>query len=132
MLGKNRIFIAEDEEAVFTSLKKLLLFSGFEADGTMQPQEVIPMILAYKPHVVLVDLKMPEINGFEICRMLKEHIETEQLPVFILSAYAGEEELQAARSLGVRGFFSKPYDFLQLMEEIKRACAEQDQSRLEK
>jgi putative two-component system response regulator len=121
MPAKKKVFIAEDEEPVFISLKKLLLFSGFDVDGAMNAREVVPQIKSFKPDAILLDIKMPELSGFEICALLKTDGETKNIPIFVLSALAGEEDLKKAAELGVVGYFSKPYDYLKLKREIESA-----------
>lgn len=120
MPTKIKVFIAEDEEPVLLSLKKLLIFSGFLVEGTPKAKEVFGMVKVFKPDVVLLDLRMPEMDGFQICQQLRSDQETQAIPIFILSAFAGEEEIKKAQNFGVKGYFSKPYDYLKLVAAIKK------------
>jgi PleD family two-component response regulator len=120
---KKRVFIADDDEATLLSLKKLLILSGFEVDGTPSPKEVIPMIKSFKPDVILLDLLMPELGGFEICEMLNDDKETQGIPIIVISALGGYTDIKRAYKLGVVGYFTKPYDYLRLVHEINKVIA---------
>jgi DNA-binding response OmpR family regulator len=123
MPGKKKIFIADDDEAVLTSLEKLLVFSDFEVETTRNPKDVLPMIKAFRPDIVLLDLLMPNLGGLEICEMLNSDSQTQGIPILVISALGNEEDIKRAYRLGVIGYFVKPYDFNELLKAIKRNIA---------
>lgn len=127
MPNQIKVFVAEDEEPVLVSLKKLLIFSGFLVEGTPKAKEVYGMVKSFKPDVVLLDLKMPEMDGFQICQQLRTDEETKDINIFILSAFSGSEEMEKAKEFKVKGYFAKPYDYLRLVAEIKKVMAEDKQ-----
>jgi CheY-like chemotaxis protein len=126
MLETKRIFIADDDEAALTSLKKLLILSGFEVDATKNPKEAILKVKFFKPHIILLDLLMPALGGLEICEMLNNDKETQSIPVIITSALGGYTDIKKAYHLGVVGYFTKPYEFSQLLQEIKKNIASKE------
>lgn len=123
MAGKKRVFIADDDEAVLISLKKLLELSDFEVEITRNSKEVLPMIKAVRPDIILLDLLMPNLGGLEICEMLNSDAQTQGIPIIVISALGREEDIKRAYRLGVIGYFVKPYDFNELLREIKRNIA---------
>jgi DNA-binding response OmpR family regulator len=120
---KKRVFIADDEEVVLDSLKKLLILAGFDVDVTMNAKDVVPMIKKFKPDLILLDLLMPHIGGFEICEMLNSDKETQKIPIIVISALGGYTDIKKAYQLGVIGYITKPYDFTKLVEKINKAIA---------
>lgn len=123
MPGKKRVFIADDDEAVLTSLQRLLQLSDFEVETTRSPKEIVPMIKAFMPDIILLDLLMPNLGGLEICEMLNGDEQTQGIPIIVISALGREEDIKRAYKLGVIGYFVKPYDFNGLLKEINRAIA---------
>lgn len=123
MPEKKRIFIIDDDEVVLTSLRDLLTLSGFEAEITRNPKEVLAMVRAFKPQAILLDLLMPNLGGLEVCEMLNSDKETRGIPIIIISALEKEEDIKKAYRLGVIGYFSKPYDFQKLLQEINKVIA---------
>jgi PleD family two-component response regulator len=123
MSEKYRVFIADDEVETLESLKKSLTLSGFEVRATFNPREIIKMIKEFKPDVVLLDLLMPDIGGFEICHIIDADIEIKGIPIIIISALSGYTDIKNAYELGVVGYFTKPYDYNKLVNEINKIVA---------
>ena len=119
MADKKRIFIADDDEVVLESLKKLLELSDFAVGATLNSKEVITKIKSFKPDLILLDLLMPNPGGFEICQMLNSDKETSDIPIIVISALGGQADIKKAYRLGVIGYITKPYDFQFLLGEIR-------------
>ncbi len=115
-----KIFIVDDDEVVLESLRKLLVLSGFEVDATSDAREAVAKIKASRPQMILLDLLMPHLGGFEICEMLNRDPQTQGIPIIIISAIGGFTDVKRAYKLGVVGYFTKPYDFKELLKEISK------------
>jgi len=126
MSGKKRVFIADDDEAVLTSLKRLLELSDFLVDTTTNPKDVLPKIKAFQPDIILLDLLMSNLGGLEICEMLNSDSQTQGIPIIIISALGDEQDIKRAYRLGVTGYFIKPYDFGALLKEVNRSIASKE------
>lgn len=121
MPEKKRILIADDDEAVLISLKRLLDFSDFEVRATTEAKDVSTIAKSFKPHLILLDLLLPELGGLEICDILNQDSQTQGIPVIILSAVGNYADIKQAYKLGVIGYVTKPYDFPKLLKEIQKA-----------
>jgi two-component system, response regulator len=73
------------------------------------------------PKLVLLDLKMPKIDGIEVLRQVKAHEETRTIPVVMLTSSAEERDVVASYALGVNSYVVKPVDFAKFVEEVARA-----------
>jgi len=71
-----------------------------------------------KPDLVILDMRLPDIPGYEVCRRIKQNRSTREIPVLQISAYAGEQGRAAARSAGADGFLAQPLDARQLAETV--------------
>jgi two-component system alkaline phosphatase synthesis response regulator PhoP len=123
MGDKRKIFIADDDEEISQLLKKTLIARGFEAEATHHSKDVFPMIKAFKPDLILLDLLMPDLGGFEICEMLNRDKETQGLPIIVISGLIDSPDIKKAYKLGVVGYFMKPLDLKNLVREINKALA---------
>lgn len=121
MAEKKRILIADDDEVILTSLKKLLVMSGFEVNATTNAKEVSSIVKSFKPHLILLDLLLPDLGGLEICDILNKDEETQGIPIIILSAVGNYTDIRKAYTLGVIGYITKPYEFPRLLKEIQKA-----------
>lgn len=121
MGDKKRIFIVDDDEIALTSLKKMLVLSGFEVEITQEAKEVFSKIKAFNPHLIILDLLMPNMGGLEVCQMLNDNKETRGIPIFVVSGLNSPVDQKSAYRLGVINYFTKPYDFNKLLQEINKA-----------
>jgi two-component system chemotaxis response regulator CheY len=119
-MATRKIFIADDDEVVLDSLGKLLRLSGFEVESTKDSREAVSRIKSSRPDIILLDLLMPHLGGLEICEMLNQDPQTQGIPIIIISAIGGYTDIKKAYKLGVVGYFTKPYDFQELLKEISK------------
>jgi two-component system alkaline phosphatase synthesis response regulator PhoP len=122
-MDKKRIFIADDDNVAVDGLRKLLQLSGFEVTVCLNPKEVVDGIRSFKPDLILLDLLMPHLGGLEICAILNSDKDTQGIPVIVVSALGREADIKNAYHLGVVGYFTKPYDFPKLLQEINKTLA---------
>lgn len=111
------ILIVDDQEANVRLLEKMLSNAGYQhITSTMDPRAVCPLHLAHRYDLILLDLQMPEMDGFEVMEALKE-IETDgYLPVLVITAQPGHK-LRALQA-GAKDFVSKPFDLVEVQTRI--------------
>ncbi|MBU2102264.1 MAG: response regulator [Candidatus Omnitrophota bacterium] len=127
MSDKKRIFIVDDDQAVLVSLRKLLELSGFCVEVASDTRDIVSRIKLFNPHLILLDLLMPVLGGLEICEMLNTDRAAQAIPIIILSALGKEEDVKNAYRLGVVGYFTKPYDFNDVLREVNKTIASKEQ-----
>lgn len=123
MVEKKKVFIAEDEEDSFQSLKKLLTMSNFQVEGTTKSKEIISRVKSYQPDIILLDLLMPNLGGLEICEMLNNDKEIKHIPIIIISALGSETDIKKAYQLGAVDYITKPYDYKTVVNKINKFIA---------
>ncbi len=123
MSDTKRIFIADDDVVAVTSLKKLLVASGFEVELALDGKDILAKIKTFKPRIILLDMLMPNTGGLEICEMLNNDPETQGIPIMIISGLSGYTDIKKAFKLGIIGYITKPYDFTKLLQEVNKAIA---------
>ena len=115
------MLLVEDFEDARTACALSLRAHGFEVEEAVDGQEAVDMATRLKPSVVLMDLSLPKIDGWEATRRLKAADETRGIPVIALTAHTQEWHRRAAFEAGCDGYLSKPYDTDALLHELRRA-----------
>ena len=113
-----RILIVDDQEANVAMLEQLLENDGYlNVESTMDPSSVAARHRAQRYDLILLDLQMPRVDGFEVIEALKANAEEGYLPVIVLTAQPGHK-IRALRA-GVRDFISKPLDLVEVRTRIR-------------
>ncbi|MCB0834572.1 MAG: response regulator [Bacteroidetes bacterium] len=116
---KRRILLVDDEELNVRFLSTFLTRKGFEIDVASNGNDALERISANMPDVVLLDAMMPGMDGFEVCRRLRENQATHLLPVIMVTAlHSIEDEVRALES-GADDFLPKPINNLELMARLR-------------
>ena len=112
------ILIIEDDEAMRNSMKRIFDQAGFlvktAADGT----ELSTVLDDAAPDLILLDIGLPWINGFELGQMLKEHKDLRKIPLIFVSGLATDEDMKKAFSIGADDFIKKPFE----IEALKKSA----------
>ena len=116
-----KILIVDDEQDIRELLKKRLEQNKFIAITAADGQEVLDICKTNKPDLVLLDIAMPEMDGYETCGKLKQDKETSGIPVLFLTAKDLEPEsvIQRCKDIGAYGYLPKTSTFQELLEKIK-------------
>lgn len=116
------ILVIEDDETQRLSLKRILETEGYTALIAADSAELTSLLDEEKDiHLILMDIGLPWINGFELAEMMKEHPDLKKLPLVFLSAQAEPEDFDRARQVGAADYIKKPFD----IEKLKAVIAEQ-------
>jgi DNA-binding response OmpR family regulator len=112
-----KLLIVDDDEA-FRGLYRRRLSGSYEVVETGDPEQALALALEYKPDAILLDLRMPKFDGFELCRNFRSLSYTSSLPIFVITGQSGNFKKEC-ETLGVSGYFEKPIDF----EKLKATLA---------
>src|ERR1700681_3506501 len=114
-----KVLVAEDDPDIQVILKMVLTRLGkCDVQITFQGDLVVPMAKTHHPGLILLDVMLPEMSGFEICKILKSDPETKSIPIIFLTARSMPAEIQQALALGAIGYLAKPFDPMTLVAQI--------------
>jgi DNA-binding response OmpR family regulator len=113
-----KILVVDDDVAVTVLLGKILTSSGFEVVLVNDSAQSLNMAHETKPDFFILDLMMPEPNGFEVCRMLRADPEFEGTPILIITASDDYDSKAIAYVAGANDYITKPFDQDELPERI--------------
>ncbi len=114
-----RILIVEDDPSIRLGLKRSLEFEGFTVDLARDGEEAIQRAFDKKPDLIVLDIMLPRVNGFEVCRTVRKYDST--LPILILSAKGDEGDKVLGLELGADDYVTKPFSIRELTARIKAA-----------
>ncbi len=122
-MGK-KILVVDDEPQIVRLLSQRLKVNGYETYAANDSYQCIKMTKEVKPDLILLDMKMPAGGGIQAFNTLKSSIYTASIPVIFITAYPGEEIKKQVKELGADGFFSKPFNSVELLSKIKELIGE--------
>jgi DNA-binding response OmpR family regulator len=115
---RKKILIVDDEESIRVALHRYVTNAGYDYVTASDGQEALAIISKDVPDLVLLDLMLPGLNGFEICRRIRADKETAKLPVIIVTGLHSEADSADARASGANAFLTKPVKAEDLMRVI--------------
>jgi len=117
---KKKILIVEDEESLLKLESILLTSKGFEVKGATNGRAALEEIHKCLPDLVLLDIMLPEMDGFEVCRKIKQDPQTRDIPVIMLTAKKTREDMEKGREAGADCYITKPFKSAMVIETIQR------------
>ncbi|MBI3288681.1 MAG: response regulator, partial [Elusimicrobia bacterium] len=117
--GPAKILIADDLPDLLQALKETLEREGFLVTAVPDGESALESIRSQAPDIAVLDMKMPRMSGFDVCRALREDPLLENLPVIILSASGTRDSKVAGLDLGADDFITKPVDVKELLARIR-------------
>jgi len=114
-----KILVAEDEKDIRELIVFSLTFAGFEVVAAIDGQEAVEKALEVKPDLIMMDIRMPRMTGYEACERMKTMDETKDIPVVILSAKGQDSEIQTGLDVGAYEYILKPFAPDELIQRVK-------------
>jgi two-component system cell cycle response regulator len=114
-----RVLIVDDIAANVRLLQAKLEADYYEVLTASDGHAAIATAIAQQPDIILLDVMMPEIDGYEVCRQLKQHAETRHIPIILITALDGREDRLSGLEAGADDFLTKPVDDVVLMARLQ-------------
>jgi len=124
-----KVLIAEDDIDIRNLIAFSLRFGGFEVVEASNGQEAVERALSEKPALILMDVRMPKMTGYEACKQLKSKDETKHIPVIFLSAKGQETEIQEGLAAGAEEYILKPFAPDELTNKVREVVQRVSQER---
>lgn len=122
---KKKILLVDDEPEIQTIIGARLAAAGYEVLIAKDGQEGLNMARSESPDAVLLDLMIPKIDGFKVCRMLKFDKSFENIPVIIFSARGSDADKKMAEQVGANAYLVKPFNLDLFAQTIQRLLGPQ-------
>src|SRR5574340_417024 len=115
----NKILIVDDEERNLKLLDVILSNYGYASETAKNGIEALEKTQSYKPDLILLDIMMPEMDGYETCRRLRENPETQHIPIVMITALADQDSKIRGLEAGANDFLTKPVDKTEVIIKAK-------------
>ena len=115
-----KILIVEDENCLLKLECILLSSKGYDVKGVKGGEEALEIIRDYDPDLVLLDVIMPGMDGFEVCRRIKNDQKTRHIPVIMLTAKKKPQDIQKGLDVGAVSYITKPFKSSTVIETIQK------------
>lgn len=119
-----KVLVIDDEEPIRLNFSDLLTLEDFEVIDAPNGTQGLQLAFEEQPDLIICDVNMPDIDGFQVLRKIRENLATAQIPIIVLSA--GDDTLyrQKALQLGANNYLSKPVNLLKLLLAINEQLEE--------
>ncbi len=123
-----KILLVEDNDLNRDMLSRRLIRRGYDVAMALDGGEGIAMAVSESPDLILLDMSLPVVNGWDVARKLKGDAMTNHIPIIALTAHAMDGDREKALAAGCNEYETKPIEFKQLLEKMDSYLAEMDQS----
>jgi DNA-binding response OmpR family regulator len=114
-----RVLVAEDDPSIVLSLEYLLTEAGYEVRTATNGADALALTRAHTPDLLVLDIMMPAVNGFEVCRSVRENAALRTVRILMLTARGREHEVTRGLALGADAYITKPFATRELMRVVK-------------
>lgn len=117
---KHSVLVVEDEDNIALALDYLMTREGYAHDRVANGAEALPRIREMRPDLVLLDVMLPEMSGYEICQGMRLDPDLAGIKILMMTARGSAIERKKGLALGADGFISKPFELTELRSEVRR------------
>lgn|SRR5271169_4930985 len=118
-INLSKILLVDDEIGFAELLRDLLSMDNYEVEVAHDGQEGLEKLVTFKPEVIISDIVMPRVSGFEMFKKVKASPETASIPFLFITGFQDERVLAEARKIGVFGILRKPIDIEQIENRLR-------------
>jgi len=118
-MPNERILVVEDEQAIVEIVSQALRRHGFQVSTAYDGDKALDMAYSLRPDLIILDIMLPKMDGWEVCRRLKSEAETKDIPLIMLTARREERDVVEGLDLGADDYMKKPFSLAELMARVK-------------
>jgi DNA-binding response OmpR family regulator len=130
LMGKARLLIVEDDPDISYMLHIYFSGQGFDTDVAMRGQEALDKTRYGMPHLIVLDIMLPDIDGYEVCRTLRTNTRTSHIPVIFLTQKDERSDRLQGLELGADDYITKPFDIEELKLRVQNAITRSERESL--
>ena len=124
--GQKRIMIVDDEQDALDLMERILTTEGFELVTVNNATEVGLKAAQSVPDLILLDFLMPEVNGFEVCKVLKDNEQTRHVPILAVTCLTKEDDIERIFASGADDYLPKPFKVEDLLAKVRELAVEEE------
>jgi CheY-like chemotaxis protein len=121
--AKKKVLICDDDPVILRLLQVNLEIEGYEVVSAHHGEEAVRLASVETPDLIILDIMMPRMDGYQAAQALKGHDGTKDIPLLFLSAKAQQADIDRGKAFGVTDYLTKPFDPGELLDVIERLTA---------
>jgi DNA-binding response OmpR family regulator len=129
-MGKPRLLIVEDDADISNMLQIYFTGQNYDVDTSFRGADALEKTRQNLPHLIVLDIMLPDIDGFEVCRILRTNIRTSHVPIIFLTQKDERSDKLQGLELGADDYITKPFDIEELKLRVQRAITRAEQQSL--
>ncbi|NLG99723.1 MAG: response regulator [Chloroflexi bacterium] len=129
-MGKARLLIVEDDYDISNMLRIYFTAQGYEVDTALRGKDALEKTRQVMPHLIILDIMLPDIDGYEVCRNLRINMRTSHIPVIFLTQRDERSDRLQGLELGADNYITKPFDIEELKLYVQNAIARSERESL--
>jgi DNA-binding response OmpR family regulator len=129
-MGKARLLIVEDDTDISNMLRIYFTGQSYEVDTALRGSDALEKTRQNLPHLIVLDIMLPDIDGFEVCRILRTNTRTSHVPIIFLTQKDERSDKLQGLELGADDYITKPFDIEELKLRVQRAITRSEQQSL--
>ncbi len=119
-LQDKKVLIVDDEKDIVETLKFMLEAENISCITAYDGEEAFNKVKSEKPDLIILDVMLPKINGYKVCRLLKFDTKYKDIPILMVTARSQEEDKEIGRETGADEYITKPFDIQELVNKAKQ------------
>ena len=119
-LSKPTILVVDDSITVRKVTQRLLERHGYRVHSAKDGMDALSQLTDIQPHLILLDIEMPKMDGFELASHLRHNPKLSAIPIIMITSRTGDKHRQRAKELGVRHFMGKPFQETELLAQVDK------------
>ncbi len=128
MQAKKKVLVIDDENDILLIIKSALHEEGYDVTTANNGYDGLALAEDASPDLIILDIMMPEMDGFEVLQQLKENEKTAQIPVVILTGMSSKDKIREALNKGIDYYIVKPFEYQDLVSKVKIAIDDAERS----
>jgi len=124
-MARSKILLVDDHRTVLRLLEAILKLKGYELLYAENGQQGMAMARQEQPDLILLDVMMPGMDGYEVCRRIKADARWRHIPVVFLTARGAADDQETGRRVGAQGFLTKPFLAREVLDLVEKLLAGQ-------
>lgn len=118
-----RVLVVEDNELNLKLFCDLLRAHGYEAEPVRDGREAVPAARRFQPDLVIMDVQLPHVTGFELIRQMQMDAALGRIPIMAMTAYSSHEDEERIRAAGARSYVAKPISLVRFVDQVEKLLA---------
>jgi CheY-like chemotaxis protein len=119
LMVKPKILLVDDNPIILEIEKSVLKVEDYEIETASDGSEALDKVIIFKPDLILLDIMMPQMDGYQVARLLKEKEDTRSIPIIMVTAKRRPEDMNEGYLEGAAGYITKPFKSEELLKVVK-------------